>query len=214
MKTFFTILLIIHVISGSVALLFGSITIFRKKGDKMHKKTGDFFRIGMLVSGCAGLIMSVLHPNFFLFIIGVFTLYMVLTGQRALHFMKTKQPVIPHFYDWFVGITMFLFSIVFWIYGSFLLYSGGSFGVVLLVFGFISSTMVYKDYSLLKNKNSTANSWLLLHIQRITGAYIASTTAFLVVNNTFLPAVVAWLLPTILVTPLIFIWVKKYKKNN
>jgi hypothetical protein len=43
------------------------------------------------------------------------------------------------------------------------------------------------------------------------GAYIASITAFLVVNNTILPSLVAWLAPGVLLTPLIFYWINQYK---
>jgi hypothetical protein len=44
------------------------------------------------------------------------------------------------------------------------------------------------------------------------GSYIASVTAFLVVNNTILPPMIAWLLPTAAVTPLIVTWSRKHKK--
>ena len=43
------------------------------------------------------------------------------------------------------------------------------------------------------------------------GSYIAAMTAFIVVNNTILPEIVAWLLPTVIVTPLIIKWSRKYK---
>jgi hypothetical protein len=48
------------------------------------------------------------------------------------------------------------------------------------------------------------------------GAYIASLTAFLVVNVKILPSLIVWLLPTMVITPLIFIWSKKLitQKNN
>jgi len=52
---------------------------------------------------------------------------------------------------------------------------------------------------------------LVTHLQRMIGAYIASLTAFLVVNNTILPGVIAWLLPSVLLVPFIMAWSKKYK---
>ena len=41
----------------------------------------------------------------------------------------------------------------------------------------------------------------------MVGTYIASITAFLVVNNTILPGLVVWLAPGVLLTPLIFYWI-------
>jgi uncharacterized membrane protein len=43
METTFTILLVIHIISGSIGLLTGTVNLIRKKGDKSHKRTGLFF---------------------------------------------------------------------------------------------------------------------------------------------------------------------------
>jgi hypothetical protein len=43
------------------------------------------------------------------------------------------------------------------------------------------------------------------------GAYIASITAFLVVNIDFVPGAILWLLPTFLMVPLIIVWSNKYK---
>ncbi|MEJ7684882.1 MAG: hypothetical protein WKG06_44950 [Segetibacter sp.] len=45
----------------------------------------------------------------------------------------------------------------------------------------------------------------------MTGSYVASATAFLVVNNKILPNIIAWLLPTIIIVPLIVSWTRKYK---
>ena len=92
METTFTILLVIHIISGSIGLLTGTTNLIRKKGDKSHKKIGLFFLYGMLINGVSGLLMSLIHFNFFLFIVGVFSIYMVGTGQRYLS-LKTKLPI-------------------------------------------------------------------------------------------------------------------------
>jgi uncharacterized membrane protein YbaN (DUF454 family) len=49
----------------------------------------------------------------------------------------------------------------------------------------------------------------------MTGAFIASATAFLVVNAKYFPDIIPgfvyWLLPTIIFTPLIVKWSKKYQ---
>lgn len=211
METTFTILLLIHIVSGSIGLITGTINLIRKKGDKPHKKIGIFFLYGMLINGVSGLLMSLIHFNFFLFIVGVFSIYMVSTGQRYLS-LKTILPTQKALkIDWILSAGMFLFGIGFIIYGILLLLSSNNFGIVLLVFGFISISMVYQDFKNYQGKNSNKNFWLLVHIQRMMGSYIAAMTAFIVVNNTILPGIVAWLLPTVIVTPLIFKWSRKYK---
>lgn len=50
-----------------------------------------------------------------------------------------------------------------------------------------------------------------MHIGKITGGYIAATTAFVVVNNTFLPPLLAWLAPGVLGNIYIVYWIRKMK---
>ncbi|WP_395066958.1 hypothetical protein [Flavobacterium sp.] len=211
LELLFKMLLIIHIIAGSIGLIAGTINITRKKGDKLHKNIGLFFLYGMLVNGFAGIFMSLIHSNLFLLIIGVFSIYMAATGQRYLSLKKINEGEKVKSIDWILSCMMLLFGIGFVVYGAILLFNSNNFGIVLLVFGFISCSMVLKDFKNYQGKNTIKNFWLLVHIQRMIGSYIAAATAFLVVNNTLLPGVVAWLLPTVILTPLIFKWSNKYK---
>jgi hypothetical protein len=47
----------------------------------------------------------------------------------------------------------------------------------------------------------------------MVGAYIATVSAFSVVNFTFLPPMVRWLWPTAVGVPLIFIWIRSYRRR-
>lgn len=210
METTFTILLLIHIVSGSIGLITGTINLIRKKGDKLHKNFGFFFLSNADKWGFR--FINVTNSfQFFLLIVGVFSIYMVSTGQRYLS-LKTISPSQKALkIDWILSAGMFLFGIGFIIYGILLLLSSNNFGIVLLVFGFISISMAYQDFKNYQGRNSNKNFWLLVHIQRMMGSYIAAMTAFIVVNNTILPGIVAWLLPTVIVTPLIFKWSRKYK---
>ena len=205
----FKILLVIHILAGSIGLFTGTINIIRKKGDKPHRLVGKFFFIAMIVTATAGFIMAILHNNLFLLIIAVFTLYLTLTGNRFLSLKNLDKGQKPKSIDWAVTITMILFSFFFIIFGTYLIINQNNFGIVLLAFGLISLLMTRTDIKTYSGKIKIKNYWLLIHIQRMIGAYIASLTAFLVVNNTYLPPVIAWLLPTIILTPLIFYWSKK-----
>lgn len=211
LELIFKVLLVIHILAGAIGLITGTLNIARKKGDKLHRIAGLFFLYGMLVNGFAGILMTFIHSNLFLLIIGVFSIYMAATGQRYLSLKGLLKGQKPKSIDWILSFIMLLFGIGFVVYGILVLFSGNNFGVVLLVFGFISISMVYQDFKNYKGKNSIKNFWLLVHIQRMIGSYIAAATAFLVVNNTILPGIVAWLLPTVILTPLIFKWSNKYK---
>jgi len=211
METIFTILLIIHIIAGSIGLLTGTINIIKKKGDKAHKNVGKFFFYSMLINGFAGLIMSLIHRNDFLLIVAVFSIYMVATGQRFLSLKQLHKEQKPKAIDWILTYTMLVFAFLFITYGSYLLINKVNFGIVLLVFGVVSCLMAIKDIKVYKGNIKEKNYWLLLHIQRMVGSYIAALTAFIVVNNHFLPGIVGWLLPTVIFTPLIVKWTKQYR---
>lgn len=202
----FNILLIIHVIGGSISLLLGSYILSTKKGDQRHKKLGKVFFYTMLTSALVSLAMSYLHANYFLFIIGVFTSYMLLTGKRYLA-IKNINDVTS--FDWTLSIVMSIFGLLFIVFGIIQILRGNLFGLVFLVFGFIGLSFVLQDYTNFRGKSKIKNTWLTSHIQRMTGSYIAASTAFLVVNNTFLPPIIAWMLPTIILTPLIVVWSRK-----
>ena len=105
---------------------------------------------------------------------------------------------------------MFVFGLAFLIFGIYKLINNDSFGYVLLVFGLISFAFVAKDYKNFAADNLHRNHYLRGHIARMVGGYIAAVTAFLVVNNQVLPAIVAWLLPTAILVPLIVKWSKEY----
>jgi Na+/phosphate symporter len=47
------------------------------------------------------------------------------------------------------------------------------------------------------------------------GSYITALTAFIVVNDIpYIPSIIKWIGPSIILIPLIFIWQKKYIKSN
>ncbi|MFZ4544067.1 MAG: hypothetical protein ACOYOA_08470 [Saprospiraceae bacterium] len=203
----FTILLYSHILTGGTSLLLGSYILATKKGDQQHKLLGNIFFYSMLISAIIALVMSMMHTKYFLFIIGIFTSYMLLSGKR---YLQKKQVTDVEIMDWLITAMMLIFGFGFIGFGVYLLINSNNFGVVMFVFGFISMTFVLQDYNNFTGKSKIKNYWMTSHIQRMCGAYIASATAFLVVNNHILPNVVAWLLPTLIIAPLISKWSRKY----
>jgi uncharacterized membrane protein len=202
----FKILLILHVTGGGFSLLVGTYILFIKKGDKRHKLLGNVYFYSMLTAALVSLPMAILHPNYFLFIVGIFTAYMLLSGRRYLQIKHLDHVKTT---DWSLALVMLIFGTTFIGFGIYNIIYGYYFGIVFLVFGMISLLFVYQDYVNYKGKSKFKNYWLTTHIQRMMGSYIASVTAFLVVNNTILNSTIAWLLPTVILTPLIILWTKR-----
>lgn len=215
MEILFKIFFTIHVIAGTIGLITGSINLVRKKGDKTHKSIGRIFTYGMITTGFSGLIMTLIHPSYFLFIVSVFTIYLIGTGNRYIYLKLLAREQSPKVIDWALTIGMLVMGFGFLGLGVTNLIEGNNFGIVPIVFGIIGLLGVKEDFNNYRGKPKTKNYWLLIHIGRMTGGYIAASTAFLVVNlKNFpidIPPTLAWLLPTMILTPLIFVWTRKHK---
>ena len=201
------VLLVAHIITGSIGLLSGSAVMIMKKADRHHKLVGTVFFYTMSISMLFSLPISFQKSNIFLFSIGIWTLYMLITGVRALK--KINHPQV-NVYDWLISLMMLIFGLTLFGNGIYRLYYNNNIGLVAAIFGLISLIFVFADFQIFSNKHKFKNQFLVMHIQRMVGAYISSFTAFLVVNNTILPGPVAWLLPTAMYVPFIIIWIRKW----
>lgn len=210
----FKLLLIIHIAGGSIGLLTGLFNIIQKKGDKSHKILGSVFYFSMIMAGVSSLLLSCLHPNYFLFMVGLFTLYMVGSGKRYIKHKQVEKRQIEKI-DWVISIIMLLAGLLFVGLGIWSILKSNLFGLVFVTFGGLGLLFVWQDFLNFTNKTTIKNYWLIGHLQRMTGAFIASLTAFLVVNAKYfpdlIPGFIYWLLPTIILTPLIIKWSKKYQ---
>jgi uncharacterized membrane protein len=215
MTLIFTTFLILHIIGGSVGLFTGTINLVRKKGDKNHKITGKVFSYSMLTAGISSLVLSILHSNYFLFMVGIFSVYLVGTGHRYLYLKLLGNGQQPKIIDWTITIAMLLAGLLFITLGIRQLLAHNNFGIVFIIFGTLGMRFVKTDFDNYRGRLKAKNYWLLVHLQRMTGGYIAALTAFLVVNAKYspiaLPPVLVWLLPTVIFTALIIAWTKKYK---
>lgn len=206
----YNIILGLHIAGGGAGLLAGTYVLFTKKGNERHRLVGNFFHWGMMIAGLTSIALSQMKPNFFLFMVGVFTLYMNHTGKRYLSYREKGQK--PEWLDHAVTLTMFAVAIMFMIKGNRILKTD-SFGWVYVLFGFSSIMMTVADLRFAFKRERQPLEWLRFHLQRMIGTFIAALTAVLVVNVTFEPAYALWLAPTFLLTPLIMVWSRKYKNK-
>lgn len=214
MEHFITILIYIHAFFGGLGLLTGLASIIVKKGSFLHKKAGKLFSIGMFTSSLISIPISWMpnHKNLFLFLIALFTIYLVLAGNRALTF-KPKLKQKAGMGDKLLSGIMLLFSVIMVLIGVYGLFEAILNSILYLFFGSFGLLMTIKDFIFFKTFTNIKNAWLLNHISKMAGAFIASVTAF-VVAGLGIGSIVAWLLPSILGTVYIIYWRKKFKDVN
>ena len=202
-------LIYIHAFFGGIGLITGIGSIIVKKGSRAHKNMGKLFSVGMLTSSLISIPISWMpnHENIFLFLIGLFTIYLVLAGNRALTFKRKKQ---ANWIDKLISGTMFLCSITMLIFGIYSFINSNTLGILFLFFGGFGLLLAIKDFIFYKKPVKPKNAWLILHLGKMIGALIASITAF-IVAGLGIGNLISWTLPTILGTIYIVYWKRKVK---
>ena len=208
MDTFATYLIYIHATLGSIAFIAGFIAIITKKGGNAHKKSGIVFYYSMLAAALSALVIAVLpkHESPFLFTIGVFSSYFIITGYRALRFKKSN---ISLTLDKLIAVFMILTGIVMIVYPF--IYTG-KLNIVLTIFGTIGIIFATRDLMLFKNAKKLRKGWLKMHIGKMLGGYISAVTAFIVVNQ-FIPGIAGWLVPSVFGVAYMNYWFWKLRKK-
>lgn len=206
------ILIYIHAFLGGIGLITGMISIFVKKGGFNHKRTGKIFSYSMILSSLISLFVSRMpnHENLFLFLIGIFTIYLILAGNRALSLKgKTKADLV----DKLVSGIMLLVSIGMLIMGIIGIIQKVENSILYLFFGGFGAFMTIRDFQTFKVFTEKKNIWLINHLGRMIGALIASVTAFLVAGL-HIGTTLVWILPTILGTFYIIFWTRKFTSQK
>jgi uncharacterized membrane protein len=202
------VLIYAHALLGGIALLSGMVSIVSKKGKIVHKKSGKLFFYSMLFSAVTALIIAILpkHESPFLFSIGLFSSYFILTGYRALKYKSENLKLtIDKLISWsmiFTGIIMILYNPI----------VNDKINIILTVFGLVGLIFSVRDLVLYKDNNNLKKSWLKLHVGKMISGYIAATTAFVVVNN-FFPSFYGWFIPGVIGGIYITYWMMKLNKN-
>ena len=195
----------IHAFFGGIALLAGFGSMIFQKGSTKHKQSGKLFSISMIISSLISLPIAWMpnHENIFLILIGIFTIYLVLSGNRILRF-KTKKEA--SFTDKLISGSLFISAIAMLTFGILYFLQNENAGILFLFFGTIAFVLSVRDFMFFKKIDK--KKVLPLHIGKISGAYIASVTAFLVAGIKF-QGIIYWIAPTIIGGVFILYWIKK-----
>ncbi len=215
METTRTIVLILHIIAGFIALTVGFIPFVAKKGSKLHNTTGWIFCYSMLLVALSAFGLALYRFNPFLLMVGLLTLYTTVTGYRGLRFRR-EPATIGQPRDWALLVASGI-ALGFTIWQTLVQFGTENVSVLVLIGFFALSllNLIRQDSLLFSGrKQMKGKAWIRYHIGRISGAYLATITAFLVNNVHTDPVFVAWLLPTTIGVPAIVYFKRQYGERK
>lgn len=201
-----TIFLLLHIAAGSSSLISGALAIIFRKGSKKHSLSGEVYFWSMLLVGISAVWLSIAESIWFLFSVGLFSTYLTVGGK--LIFNKTSK--LPSYWRLF-SISGFLVAASMLIVTIMLFLKQNNAYIILGVFTALQLFTATKDLRYLKRFSPKTHYFQ--HINKMGGAYIATCTAFLVVNIKFLPDLLVWLAPAAVGTALITITTIQWRKK-
>ena len=197
-----TVLLTIHIASGSVALLTAAIALISQKGGTKHIMAGRVYAAAMTLVFLTSIPLALLGSSIFLLLIAVFSFYLVFAGWRFARNYEGK----PHPADWAAIVAMGLTGLGMWGYAAVLASGGSSQWITMTLFGFIALALSLADVRFYRAASVRGTRRIARHLTNMLAGTIATVTAVLVVNVDTNPVWLGWILPTLLMTPLIVWW--------
>lgn len=217
-ETVYAIVLKLHAISGGLALFVAPLAMAVKKGGKWHRFWGKTYVWSMVAIVLTVIAASWFRYNPVMVLVGIFSLYLVLNGYRALYLKRLSQgqrasraDMLLHGIAGVVNFGLLIWSCATMLHGGF-----SSMRIVMMVFGAIGSLFVFLNVRKFFKRRMHKQDWWFSHMAGMLAGYIATLTAFSVVNFSFIPeelVIVKWLWPSVLGTPIIFIWTGHYRKK-
>ena len=137
----FNLLLVIHITSGSVALLMAVIALVTAKGRRHHVLAGRIYASAMTVIFLTAVPLAIFGSNVFLLLIAVFSFYLVFAGWR---FARNRRG-IPRPVDWSAAATMGVTGLAMWGYGITLAGDSNEQWVTMLLLGGIAVALGLND---------------------------------------------------------------------
>ena len=200
-------LLTLHIIAGTCALFSAGAAVFTGKGKKWHINAGRVYVVAMAVVCGSAILMSARTGNLFLLLVGLFSFYFAFSGWRFAR-NRSGQASWP---DWLGIGTLLVAGISMWLLAGYLLMQGNSQYITMAVFGFIAIILGLGDARLHRQGKAVGKERIARHLASMLGGTIAVITAVFVVNVTLSPPWLGWVLPTIILTPVIIWWSHKVR---
>ncbi len=197
-----TILLAIHIGAGSLALLTALVAVVTAKGGRRHVISGRVYAIAMTVVFLTAVPLSLLGADLFLLLIAFFSFYLVFAGWR---FARNRRG-IPQAVDWAATAIMVSTGMGMGIYAGTLFGGGDPQWVTMSLFAAIALALGVADALYHRLRRATGGRRIARHLTNMLAGTIATVTAVLVVNVATNPPWLAWILPTLVIAPVIVWW--------
>ena len=198
-------LLFTHIIAGSISLIAAVLAVLSSKGKKLHILSGRTYFWGMAIIFLTAIPMSIISVHIFLFLVAIFSFYLAFAGMR---FARNRKG-IANFFDWVAIGLMVLSGVIMLFLATNYFMNNNSQYITLAVFGLIAISLGYTDFRNYRKICAIGNQRIARHITNMLAGTIAVITAVLVTNIHIEPVFILWILPTIVITPLIFWWNRK-----
>ena len=195
-------LLGLHIAAGTVALLTAVVALVTAKGGVSHVRAGRVYAICMTLVFVTAVPLALLGAGIFLLLIAFFSFYLVFAGWR---FARNYQGS-AHAADWAAIGVMGLIALLMWGYAAYIGRQGDGNWVTLVIFGFIALGLSAADAQYYRGASAPRRQRIQRHLTNMLAGTIATVTAVMVVNVDMEPVWVPWILPTVVIVPLIVWW--------
>jgi uncharacterized membrane protein len=210
----------VHIITAIVSLITGISAMISHKGGKNHRLAGKIYFWCMFAVFVTAIFMSIYRPVVFLIAVSVLSFYGAFAGYRVLR--RKRLDVRPTQLDWvalglYGGTGVVLLGQSLWQLTT----TAGVevMNIVVLLFGITITHSAWRELHELRTQPTDKNHWWYTHMVQMCSSYIGLSTALMVQLSRGLPpdwlgwAWMAWLLPTLIGTPLVRRWTQRYRQS-
>ncbi|TVP73735.1 MAG: hypothetical protein EA352_11770 [Gemmatimonadales bacterium] len=210
MPTWSQALLLVHVVGGASALagaLGAMATQAAGLAHHWHRRTGLAFFWGMAILFVTSIPLAVLASSILLLLVALFSFYMAFSGLRHARRRDGRVSTLDRTAAWGMVATGVLMLGL----AGFLGLSGDGMWVVLLVFGLLAISLGRADVAVFRDGLPRGRERIAYHLRMMLGGTIAAVTGFVTTNMPTDPGFLAWLLPTVVLVPILVWWSRRVR---
>ena len=211
-------LLVLHIVGGSISLIAGVIAMVARKGDRLHRVSGNIFTVAMLTLASSGFWLAILKSQVSNVIASVLTFYLIASAWLAGR--RREGAGLP---DW-AGLFLCLTSAA----GVFTLgcravlggkgSDNGAPAVMSLILAGVLILAAIGDVRVLARGGISGRPRIVRHLWRMSvGLFIATGSFFLGQPQIFPPALrgsIYLIVPALLPLPLMIFWLVRVRLKN